>query len=242
VISVLKIAVCDDEPFMREDLSAKISDYIKEHTGRPCHIVSFPTGRVLLEDCRDFDLIFLDIQMQEPDGMETARMLRKSGNHSLLIFITVLKECVFDAFEVRAFDYLLKPIAPEQLERTLDRAVKALNQTAEQSLLIQKGGSCQIIGLSQILYCEVIGRKVYLHLVDGQVIDYYEKLEKLEAEVGGQFFRCHRSYLVNLDYVCGYSKGQALLPQEHKIPVSRLRGQDLTQALLRHMKTRKRKI
>ena len=170
--------------------------------------------------------------------METARALREQKNHSLLVFVTILKEYVYDAFEVEAFDYLLKPLDSIHFNRTMDRAVRTLAQRTAKNLIVQKGISCQVIPLSQIIYCEVQGRKIYIHQNNGKVVDYYNKLEDLEQHVDGRFFKCHRSYLVNLDYVRGCHGGQIALSQGGEIPVSRLRERDLTQALLRHMKER----
>ena len=234
---MIKIAICDDEPYMRDALAFAISDYAKNAEPLTFAISSFTNGSALLTSGGNYDIIFLDIQMENPDGMETAEKLRKSGYSGLLIFITVLKEYVFDAFEVQAFDYLVKPLEKKRFQRTMDRAVKSIQQDTERSLLIQKGNSCMVIPLSQIVYCEIIGRKIYLHLADSQINDYYEKLDKLEAKVDGRFFRCHRSYLVNLDFVRGCSDRQVLLPLCDKIPVSRLREQELLQALLRRMKS-----
>ena len=176
--------------------------------------------------------------MERPDGMETARLLRQRDNHSLIVFVTVLKECVFDAFQVEAYDYLLKPLDSARFRRTMDRALGWLERDAAKNLVIQRGSGCQVILLSDILYCEVLGRKIYLHKKDGMVVDYYDRLEDLEQRVDGRFFKCHRSYLVNLDYVGGCQDGQVLLQNGERIPVSRLRERELTQALLRHMKER----
>ena len=104
--------------------------------------------------------------------------------------------------------------------------------------MIQRGTGCEVVRLSDIVYCEVLGRKIYLHKHDGTVSDYYDKLEDLERRVDGRFFKCHRSFLVNLDYVRGCQDGQVLLFQGERIPVSRLRERELTRALLRYMKER----
>lgn len=237
---MIHIAICDDEPYMLEELSEKLSHYMKRRQTSDYQIFCYTNGQSLLKSGHDFDLLFLDIQMSHPNGMETAKKLRELGSQSLLIFVTVLKEYVFDAFEVRAYDYLVKPLTDHHLKRTMDRAMQDLTQHVNPHLLIQKGNACQVIPLSQILYCEVLGRKIYLHQTDGTVLDYYDRLERLEKRLDQRFFRCHRSYLVNLDYVCGCSKGQVLLPQEAQIPVSRLRERELAQALLYHMKERKR--
>lgn len=235
---MIKFAICDDELLMAQELSDQLSQYMDQKQAIPYCVSSFSNGRSLLESGCDFDVIFLDIQMEQPDGMETAKQLRRQKNHSLLIFITVLKECVFDAFEVEAFDYLIKPPDSAHFIRTMDRAVHTLKQRKAKSIILRRGTSRQVILLSQILYCEVQRRKIYIHLSDGTVQDYYEKLDDFERRVDGRFFRCHRSYLVNLEYVRGCSAGWVRLSQGSEIPVSRLREQDFTQALLRHMKER----
>lgn len=237
-MTMIKFAICDDEPFMTEEISQYLSRYVEEKNIAPYCVSCFPNGRLLLESDCDFDLIFLDIQMEQPDGMETAKMLRQRKNRSLLIFVTVIKECVFDAFEVHAYDYLIKPLDYHRFKRTMDRAVKDLDQQADKHIIIRKSASCQVVPLSQIMYCEVQGRKVYIHQADGKVIDYYDKLEDFQRRVDRRFFRCHRSYLVNLDYIRGCAAGLATLSLGDKIPVSRLRERELTETLLRHMKER----
>ena len=235
---MIKFAVCDDEPRMVQELAGRLADYMKENSMAAYSVSGIPNGRALLEDGGSYDVIFLDIQMEQPDGMETARLLRRRGDHSLLVFVTVLKELVFDAFQVEAYDYLLKPLDSARFHQTMDRVLRSLEQRASEDIVIQRGTGCEVVLLSDIVYCEVLGRKIYLHKSDGTVSDYYDKLEDLERRVDGRFFKCHRSYLVNLDYVRGCQDGQVLLSQGERIPASRLRERDLTQALLRHMKER----
>ena len=235
---MITFAICDDEPLMARELSDHLVDYMKEKSTTNYSVSSFSDGRALLERVGSFDVIFLDIQMEQLDGMETARLLRQRGVHSLLIFVTVLKECVFDSFQVETFDYLLKPLDSARFHQTMDRVLRSLRQRTAEDLVIQRGTGCEIVRFSDIVYCEVLGRKVYLHKNDGTVIDYYDKLEDLERRVDGRFFKCHRSYLVNLGYVRGCQDGQVLLPQGERIPVSRLRERELTQALLRYMNER----
>ena len=236
---MIKIAVCDDEPIMAQELSGHLSRYMSERQITSYSVSVFPDGRSLLVGGCDFDVIFLDIQMEPPNGMETARILREQNPYCLLIFVTVLREYVFDAFAVEAYDYLTKPLDPSRLQRTMDRVLRTLSQRTAKDLVIRRGAVCRVIPLSQILYCEVQGRKIYIHLTDGSVVDHCEKLADLEQRVDGRFFRCHRSYLVNLEYVRGCGAGQITLPQSGSIPVSRLREHDLTQALLRHMRERR---
>ena len=234
---MIKFAICDDEPRMAQELASHLADYMRKKSISDYSVSSFCNGRALLES-GSYDVIFLDIQMEQPDGMETARQLRRREDHSLLVFVTVLKECVFDAFQVEAYDYLLKPLDRARFRRTMDRVLRSLGQRAAGGIVIQKGHGCEVVPFSSLVYGEVLGRKIYLHKAGGSVTAYYERLENLERQVDGRFFKCHRSYLVNLDYVSGCQDGQVDLAQGEKIPVSRLRERALTQALLRHMKER----
>lgn len=236
--NMLHFAVCDDEPYMLDRFSAQVEDCLVRLGCRDFRISRFSSGRALLEAGERFDLIFLDIQMAPPDGMETAEALRRRGDGCLVVFLTVLQERVFDAFEVRAFDYLVKPADPARLRRTLGRALEDLERRRARSLLIQRGTAREVVPLDEIAYCEVIGRKIYLHRESGGVVDYYDKLADLERRLGGGFFRCHRSYLVNLDHVRGCGGGQVRLSGGEAVPVSRLREGELTQALLRRMRER----
>lgn len=235
---MITFAVCDDDPLMMRQLSRRLSSYM-ERRQSPFRITEFADGAALLESGGSFDLILLDIRMHRPDGMETARQLRRQGCRSLLIFVTVLRECVFDAFAVQAFDYLIKPLDDARFTQVMDRALRALERQPEKPLLIRRqGNACQVIPPSQIAYCEVLGRKIYLHRRDGGTVEFYGRLHTLEQQLDGRFFRCHRSYLVNLDAIRECGAGLALLSQGSQIPVSRLRERDLAQALLRHIRER----
>jgi len=233
---MMRFAVCDDEPLMSQEIQNHLLSYLKEKNISDYQVSSFSGGCALLESGGSFDVIFLDIQMEQPDGLETARLLRRQGCRSLLIFVTVLKECVFDAFEVEAYDYLLKPVEAGRFRRTMDRALKRLGQPTEKSIVIQRGTGCEVVLLSEIVYCEVQGRKIYLHRADGTVIDYYDRLEELERQVDRRFFKCHRSYLVNLKHLKGCKDNIAYLDDGSKVPVSRLRSREFSDAILHYMK------
>lgn len=172
------------------------------------------------------------------DGMQTARLLRRQGSRCLLIFVTALCEPVYDAFAVEAFDYLTKPVDPARFAATVARALRALAARGRQSLILPRAGGREVIPLEQLVYCEVQGRRLYLHRLDGSVLDCPGRMKDLERQLDGRFFKCHRSYLVNLDHLQGFGGGLARLPGGGQIPVSRLREQELAAALLRRMRQR----
>ena len=176
--------------------------------------------------------------MKGMDGMETARRLRADKFQGFLIFITVLKEMVFSSFEVQAYDYLLKPVEEKQFEKTMERLYASMRSAGEDSMLIQKGYEGRIVQKDEIIFCEIIDRKIYLNLTSGEVLDYYEQIENLETKLGSHFFRCHRSYLINLKHLKGYKNGTAYMDNGREVPVSRLRSKEFSGVILQYMKNR----
>jgi DNA-binding LytR/AlgR family response regulator len=220
---------------MSDHIRAMVSDFFRKKN-REIYFRTFSSGEELLSYDGQIDILFLDIQMNGMDGMETARKLRASKFRGFLIFITVLKEMVFQSFEVQAYDYLVKPVYDKQFEKTMERLYASMQNASEDSLLVQKGYEGRIIREEEIIFCEIIDRKIYLNLASGEVVDYYERIENLETKLGSHFFRCHRSYLINLKHLKGYKNGTACMDNGKEVPVSRLRSKEFSSVVLQYMK------
>ena len=232
---MIRIAVCDDESYMSDHIKEMVCDFFRKKN-REISIQSFLSGEDLLSYNGQIDILFLDIQMKGMDGIETARKLRDSKFRGFLIFITVLKEMVFQSFEVQAYDYLVKPVEEKQFEKTMERLYTSMQNASEDSLLVQKGYEGRIIREEEIVFCEIIDRKIYLNLASGEVVDYYERIENLETKLDNRFYRCHRSYLINLKHLKGYKNGTACMDNGKEIPVSRLRSKEFSGVVLQYMK------
>ncbi|WP_010501777.1 LytR/AlgR family response regulator transcription factor [Paenibacillus elgii] len=231
---MIKIAICDDEKDACEVLRDKILNYMQEKKEH-CKIECFFSAAALLQTSCAYDMFLLDIQMPEQDGLTLARKIRANESHSIIIFITALAEYVYEAFEVEAFDYICKPIEDMRLHKVFNRALNKLRTNENKSLFIQTMNWCKSVKLDDVYFCEVINRKIYLHTKNG-VIEYYSKLRDIEKELDFRFVRCHRSYLVNLDYLLEYTNGQIILENGEKVPTSRLRHRDFMDAMMLYMK------
>ncbi len=232
---MIHIAICDDEPCMSDALRQMVSAFF---CGKNIDtmITQYTSGEQLLRSQKKIDILFLDIQMGGVSGMETAKKLRRRKFKGFLIFITVLREMVFDAFEVQAFDYLVKPIDETRFEHMMGRLLSSLQDAGSAGLLIQKGYESSIIPFEDIVFCEIIDRKVYVHLVSSEIIDFYDRIDHLETKLDDSFFRCHRSFLIHLKYLKSYKNGTAYMENGKEIPVSRLRSKEFSSVILRYMK------
>ena len=201
----MRIAICDDEKDIRELIANKVEKQYPD-----AEIIFFQSGEELLLSDESIDILFLDIQMSGIDGMETARELRKKDKRVILVFVTAVEEYVFQAFDVGAFNYIVKPIDDGKFSDVLHRAVDEWSsqninekEPEERYVLINNSGVHTKVILDEIVYAEVFNRKVVIHKLDGE-IEYYGKKSDLEALAGDSFFRPHRAYLINFKYVEKY--------------------------------------
>ena len=234
---MIRIAICDDEAPARACLASLI-----RAQGRPCEVAEYASAGDCLADRREIDLLFLDIALNAagPDGMALARQIREGGPAArpVIIFVTGYERYVFDAFDVGAFQYLLKPVDEEKFAQVFARAVaqiEAGRDTPARTLTLQSAGVIRTVPLDSIYYIESSNHKVVLRLKDGE-FSCYAKIRDLEAELGDQFFRVHKGYLVNLAYVEGYGKTEVTLTNGEKLLISKYKYQDFVKAYLRFLK------
>ena len=202
---MLKIAVCDDEEWIRQ----YIGDIIYKELCIKADL--YTDGTALLASDVAYDIYFLDIYFGKEgsagqiNGMETAKKLR-ARTDAVIIFITAIKDFVFEAYDVEAFWYLLKPSEEQKLVEVIKKAAARAGRRQEQlPLLIKADGRNLKIPVSDIYYGENDGRKIILHTKNG-TYTYYEKMEQLEQKLGDGFFRSHRGFLVSLKEVEGYDR------------------------------------
>lgn len=213
----MTIAICDDERQIREGIKRNIRLIYKD-----VQIVQFEDAASLLSYGDKLDILFLDIQMDGINGIEAARRLRKARNNVTIIFVTAIEEYVFQAFDVKAFHYLVKPIRQTKFFAVLREAVEdrkqfhSIDKTEKAGIVIKKGTVTQRVYLSEIIYLEVFNRKVTLHTAEKD-FEFYGKLVELEKNLGEDFVRCHRAFIVNLRYVLKYDSTSITLDDGRKI-------------------------
>ena len=224
------IAVVDDEKVIREDICELIEKQRPESS-----VEAFSTGEELLASEGRFDIVFLDIQMDGMNGIEAARSLRERQDEIVLIFITGIKEYVFDAFDLYAFQYLLKPLDEKKFAEVLDRAVKEAGRKKEKRGIFIKARNLTL-AQTDILYIESRGKKVEIHTArDEESIEIYAAMDELEGQLGEGFYRCHRAYIVNMAYITEYGGDSILLTNGDKVYLAKRKYGDFVKAYMWHL-------
>lgn len=208
----MRIAICDDEKEICSFLAKSAGNLYPE-----AEIAEYSSGEELLSDGNWPDILFLDIQMDGKNGMETAREIRKKNRKMVLIFVTAMEEYVFQAFDVGAFHYLVKPFSKEQFDSILCRAVKQYQEfnaisafQEEKYILVKARGVCTRVRVADIVYAEIFNRKITIHTME-EDLEYYGKISELERQAGKDFYRTHRAYLVHFRYVVKYDASMVYL-------------------------------
>lgn len=230
----VKIAICDNDKIICNDIANLI------HRQKPdAEIFIFNSAEDFLKAKDEFAILFFDVKGF--GGMDAARILRRreeiSGKpKSILIFVTGYREYMEEAFEVRAFRYLLKPIDTKKFSEVLDRAFresKTVESRAENFLLIKVGDIKKKIPLQNIFFIESRNKKVVVHTSEGN-FETYGKMDALEIALGDFFYRCHRCYLVNPEKILAYGSDMIYLTNGEKIFLSRKKYSDFVKFFMRY--------
>ncbi len=199
--AVIDIAICDDSALEREILEALLKHYCGAHA-LAYRCTQYADGEKLCYELGDggwYDVVFLDIYLPRLLGMDVAHRLREAGYSGAIVFCTTTTEFAPEGFEVEAGGYLIKPIGIESISRTMDRVLRAVRQS---TYPVKCRSKILRVPYDEILFVESRSSRCILHRTGSRSHVIYKKLAEVERELNAEcFLRCHRSYLVNLNYV-----------------------------------------
>lgn len=213
-----KIAVCDDEQIFIDDAVAKLKEQ-SEH----CEISEYTSGEELLNSPLEFNIIFLDIEMTGINGINTAFLLRERKYDGMIIFLTSHTEFMPDAFKVKAFRFLDKPLDNEKFNEAFSEAKKEILNT-EHILLSDRSGKKIYLKLTDIVYLEAYGDGTYIYGKTGSVYDTDKPLKYWKEQIGSEhFYQIHKSFIVSYLYVSVILKSDQVVMKgiEQPLDISR---------------------
>lgn len=216
------IAVCDDEEILRKQLLDMLKTPEIEGS---CTITDFASGDALLEanEKQPFDVVFLDIEMPGTNGMETAEKLKAKNPDILIIFISAHKNYVNRAFHVPAFQYLYKPLDPNEVMQEMELAFENLRSTRA---FYTTPDGMRVLLVREIRFLEIQGHVLTIH---SQEIYSCRGTLDLEAEKlkTQKFIRCHRSFLVNPYYIDTFKRSEIILRSKEHVQMSKDKRPDV---------------
>lgn len=200
---MIKIGICDDNLMFAGQIQQYLEDVGKKYQYR-LDVEVYASGEELIRDYEEgirFDLLYLDIEMGQMDGIETARWIRDHHYYMILIYVSSYDTYLKQLFEVEPFRFLQKPIDAKVFEQVFLKAVERIEEQKGAYFRFQSGWNMINLLCRDILYLESAGRKVIVHTIN-QTYEYYDKLDHAEEQLGElRFVRIHKAYLVNMDNV-----------------------------------------
>ncbi len=231
----LKISLCDDEPHQISQMKTLLHEWsTNNNTEIETHEYGSAEQFLFDYETNACDLLLLDIEMTGLNGMELAKSLRAKGDLLPIVFITGFSEYMSDGYDVEALHYLLKPVKKEKLFEVLDRYI-AKCRTSPQLLLPCEDGTVRVAEDS-ILYCEAMGKKTHLHLLDSRTLICTTGISKLTKELSSDFIPCHRSYLIHLRYIRSIGKTAITMDNGQELPLSRRLYEGVNRAFITYYK------
>lgn len=227
-----KTAICDDCAADIEYLTSLVNAWASA-SGYTAVIKAFLSAESFLfqyEEEKDFDLLLLDIEMGGLNGVGLAKKIRQQNERVQIIFITGFPDFMAEGYEVAALHYLMKPVLPEKLNQALDRAAANLGKQ-EKLLKVVFDRQTDFIPLDEILYLEAQKQFVCIHTA-GQVYRMKSSLREMETELDKRFFKCQRSFLVNLHFVVRIKAKCVVLKNGEEVPISRGMADAVSRAII----------
>lgn len=235
-----RCAVCDDNEADAAFVVSLIEKWAKENWNKEVFSIEgfsikiFSSAEAFLftyEENQDFDLLFLDIEMDGMSGVELARKLRQMGAGLQIVFITGYMDYISEGYDVEALHYLMKPVTGEKLGEVLDRAMERLKTRQREMVLTLPDGIVRV-PLYTIRYIEVLKNYVTVHAAEAYSMK--NTLNELKKGLDASFFQIHRSYIAGLRYVKRVTKTEVILKDNTTLPLSRKLYNDLNQALIHY--------
>ena len=226
----LRIAVCEDEINQQEQLLGLIQEW-KKQTKRVLSTDFFTSGEQFLtswESGAFYDIIFLDIHLTGMDGMKLARRIREQDESVTLVFITTRIEYVLKGYEVNAWRYLIKPVHSSEFFICLNKA-KEMSEREQQTLILYNNNRYYKVPYDDVIYIESFGHRVEIH-TKSRNYEMRIGISQLEEKLPMQFFRSHRSYIINLMYV-NEVESQQVRVDDQWIPLSLKKRDELVKCM-----------
>lgn len=230
---MINVGIVEDNPEDAQKLSGYLEDFFK-NSDQEYSLKVFQSGLSFLDKYDpDFDIVFMDIEMPDMNGMETAAKLRETDKEVQIIFVTNMAQFAVRGYDVDAFGFLVKPVTYESIALKMVKLVARLKKMTSDTIVIGSKTKFHKVNTSDIKYVEIRGHTLLWHTVEG-IYSNTGSLVHLQKQLGDSFAFCNQCYLVNLRY-CDELNGMEVSVGGEKLQISRYKKAEFLSRLNKYL-------
>ena len=215
----MNIAICDDDIKCINDVERHLKQYFSEH-GLTLNLFKYSNGAELLDSDNSFDIVFLDIEMPDINGIELGKKLQSSNPDLVLIYITAYNHYLDDALDLGITRFFDKPIDSKRFYKGLDKAIEKLDNTEVQIHLKDSNNGIATVKMNDIIMVEIEGRKTKIVTKNG-IYHSKSNIKEWRLRLNKSFFESpHNSFIVNTNYITYFCREYIVLNDEYTVPIS----------------------
>lgn len=217
----MRVSICDDEKSMQTVLEKLLDEYSKLRK-IDISIDKFDNGHDLIKalNDREYEIVFMDYQMQDIDGMETSRIIRNKNNDSVIIFVSAYPEIAVESYEVNTFRFIVKPINKEKLFKAIDDYLKSIDY--DNLLILKTHDGTWKIKMSDIIYAEAKGKHTIIRTTQ-KAFEIHTHLKKIEDKLPAEkFCRCQRAYIAGFSHINNHTNSEIFFDNGERAQIGKI--------------------
>lgn len=217
----MRVVICDDEKSMQAILENLLNEYSRMRN-IDVFVDKFDNGRNLLKALneREYEIVFMDYQMNGIDGMETSRLIRSKNNECVIIFVSAYPEVAVDSYEVNTFRFIVKPINKEKLFKALDDYLKSIDY--DNLLILKTHDGTWKIKMSDIIYAEAKGKHTIIRTTQNS-FEIHIHLKKIENKLSDEkFCRCQRAYIAGFSHIENHTNTEIIFDNGERAQIGKV--------------------
>ena len=247
---MLQIAICDDTITELEREARLVEDYLAARPELDGTVRCFQAAYDLVDCLRSrggFDAYLLDIMMPYMDGIELGRAIRETGDRSPIVYLTSSPDYAVDSYEVEAFKYLLKPVAPDKLAAVLDKLTATVLAATEKPVAVRIRDGVVSVLPSHLLYVHIRDHVLYYHLDDGRVVESITVRESFEQVCAPlledeRFLKISVNHVINMSFVVSLAGGRFTMRDGAELTIPRRGAAEVKLAYMEYIIRRGRGV
>ena len=229
----MKIAICDDDRTYADEIK-RIIEVLLYNKMIKFEIDTYYSSQEIYNRTTTYDIAFLDIEMPPYSGIEIAKKLKEANPHIVIFIITSYNQYLDDAMDLNVFRYIQKPLDAHRLKTGLEKALKSIDNTVI-SFYMKNGNSIKKLTPNELIYIETVGRSTKVVSADGEYISDNKMDFWKEKLIASFFYRVHKSFIVNMNYITDYQRDTLVLFKKYKVPISYRKQAEFRKAFLSYI-------